>query len=85
MTCSAWAIPTRNVRGWKAPCYLIGETHIPDWETFWKDTNWEYWESRVDDKCRNCKMHSGFEHSAVTEAMKTMKGKLQLAAWSLSK
>jgi hypothetical protein len=28
-------------------------------------------------------MHSGSEHSAVTEAMKTVKGKLQLAAWSL--
>jgi len=30
-------------------------------------------------------MHSGFEHSAVTEAMKTFKGKMQLAAWSISK
>jgi hypothetical protein len=28
-------------------------------------------------------MHSGFEHSAVNEAMKTTRGKLQLAVWSL--
>jgi hypothetical protein len=28
-------------------------------------------------------MHSGFEHSAVNEAMKTIGGKLRLAAWSL--
>jgi hypothetical protein len=28
-------------------------------------------------------MHSGFEHSAVTEALKTTGGKLRLAAWSL--
>ena len=23
LTCSAWAIPTRNIRGWKGPCYLM--------------------------------------------------------------
>jgi hypothetical protein len=28
-------------------------------------------------------MHSGFEHSAVSDAMKTIKGTVQLAAWSL--
>ena len=25
--CTAWAIPTRNVRGWKAPCYLMTDGH----------------------------------------------------------
>jgi hypothetical protein len=30
-------------------------------------------------------MHSGFEHSAVSEAMKSMKGKVQLALWAVSK
>ena len=28
-------------------------------------------------------MHSGFEHSAVEEAMKTTMGKIKMAAWSL--
>jgi hypothetical protein len=23
LTCSAWAIPTRNLMGWKAPCYFM--------------------------------------------------------------
>ena len=23
LSCSAWAIPTRNIRGWKGPCYLM--------------------------------------------------------------
>ena len=23
LTCSAWAIPTRNMLGWKAPCYFM--------------------------------------------------------------
>src|SRR5207244_4047368 len=28
--CTAWAIPTRNVKGWKAPCYLMtnGRGHL---------------------------------------------------------
>src|SRR4029077_7317930 len=27
LTCSAWAIPTRNIRGWKGPCYLMTDGH----------------------------------------------------------
>jgi hopanoid biosynthesis associated radical SAM protein HpnH len=83
LPCAPWSTVNYTPNGWKAPCYLVGEKFIPDWETFWNDTNWEYWESRLDPKCQNCKMHSGFEHSAVEEAMKSWKGKLQLAAWSL--
>lgn len=86
LPCSPWSTVNYTPKGWKAPCYLVeGEGYYENWTDFWEKTNWEYWESRVDSRCQNCKMHSGFEHSAVTEAMKTMKGKLQLAAWSLSK
>jgi hopanoid biosynthesis associated radical SAM protein HpnH len=85
LPCAPWSTVNYTPNGWKAPCYLIGEGHVPDWETFWEQTDWAYWESRKDDRCQNCKMHSGFEHSAVSEAMKSMKGKLQLATWSLSK
>lgn len=83
LPCSPWSTVNYTPMGWKSPCYLIGDRYISDWDTFWNTTNWEYWESRLDPRCQNCKMHSGFEHSAVTEAMKTLKGKLQLAAWSL--
>lgn len=85
LPCAPWSTVNYTPLGWKAPCYLIGETHFESWDEFWNDTNWEYWESRIDRKCQNCKMHSGFEHSAVEEAMRSWKGKLQLAAWSMSK
>jgi len=85
LPCAPWSTVNYTPKGWKAPCYLIGENYIPDWDTFWNNTNWEYWESRVDGQCQNCKMHSGFEHSAVSEAMRTPLGTLRLAAWSLSK
>ncbi len=84
LPCAPWSTVNFTPKGWKAPCYLIGEGFIEKWDDFWENTNWEYWESRLDSRCQNCKMHSGFEHSAVEEAMKTMKGKLQLAAWSLT-
>jgi hopanoid biosynthesis associated radical SAM protein HpnH len=86
LPCAPWSTVNYTPKGWKAPCYLIdGEGHYDEWSEFWEKTNWEYWESRLDRRCQNCKMHSGFEHSAVEEAMKSMKGKLQLAAWTVSK
>ena len=27
LTCTAWANPTRNIKGWKGPCYLITDNH----------------------------------------------------------
>ncbi len=83
LPCAPWSTVNYTPKGWKRPCYLIeGEGYFQDWNEFWHSTDWAYWESRQDSRCRNCKMHSGFEHSAVTESMKTLKGKLQLAAWS---
>jgi hopanoid biosynthesis associated radical SAM protein HpnH len=85
LPCAPWSTVNYTPNGWKAPCYLIGEAFIKDWDEFWNKTNWEYWESRLDPRCRNCKMHSGFEHSAVDEAMRSWKGKLQMARWAVSK
>ena len=69
-----WSTVTYTPKGWKAPCYLIGEAITEDWDEFWNETDWEYWESRQDRRCQNCTMHWGFEHSAVNEAMKTVRG-----------
>ncbi len=86
LPCAPWSTVNYTPKGWKAPCYLVeGEGYFAEWDKFWDQTNWEYWESRIDPRCQNCKMHSGFEHSAVTEAMKTVGGTLKLAAWSMSK
>ena len=83
MKCAAWANPTRNLRGWKGPCYLIGETFTADWKEFWAKTNWSYWESRKDARCQNCAMHSGFEASAVRQLSKSPRDMMRMAAWNL--
>ena len=80
--CSPWSTVTFTPLGWKGPCYLIGEKFSQDWGEFWNKTNWAYWESRKDDKCQNCAMHSGFEASAVRDLRKSPKDMLRMAAWN---
>jgi hopanoid biosynthesis associated radical SAM protein HpnH len=80
--CSPWSTVTFTPKGWKGPCYLIGEKFTDDWETFWSKTNWAYWESRQDARCTNCAMHSGFEASAVRQLRKSPKDLLRMAAWN---
>jgi len=82
--CSPWSTVTYTPNGWKGPCYLIGKQHFESWEEFWSETDWEYWESREDDLCQNCAMHSGFEASVVMESHKSPKDMARLAAWHLA-
>ncbi len=70
LPCSAWAIPTYNVRGWKAPCYVMTDGHYPTYAEMSEKVDWSKY--GVDDKgcgrdprCENCMMHSGFEPSGA--------------------
>jgi hypothetical protein len=80
--CSPWSTVTFTPKGWKKPCYLIGDEYVQDWTEFWTKTDWAYWESRKDEKCQNCAMHSGFEASAVRGLRKSPKDMLRMAAWN---
>jgi MoaA/NifB/PqqE/SkfB family radical SAM enzyme len=68
LTCSAWAIPTRNIRGWKAPCYLMTDGHYPSYQELLDQVDWSKYgvvngEAR-DPRCENCMMHCGYEPTA---------------------
>ena len=68
LSCSAWAIPTRNVRGWKGPCYLMTDGHYKTYADLLAKTNWDKLgvvrgEVR-DPRCENCMMHCGYEPTA---------------------
>jgi len=70
LPCSAWAIPTYNVRGWKAPCYVMTDGHYPTYAEMSAKVDWSKY--GVDEKgcgrdprCESCMMHSGFEPSAA--------------------
>src|SRR6516225_1159631 len=41
LTCTAWAIPTYNIRGWKAPCYLMTDGHYSGYAEMLEKVKWE--------------------------------------------
>ncbi|MFV0336882.1 MAG: adenosyl-hopene transferase HpnH [Chthoniobacterales bacterium] len=69
LTCSAWAIPTRNVRGWKGPCYLMTDAHHSSYKELLEKTPWENYGVvdgvAKDSRCENCMVHCGYEPSAT--------------------
>jgi len=69
LTCSAWAIPTRNIMGWKAPCYLMTDGHYPSYQDLLEKTEWENYGVvdgvARDTRCENCMVHCGYEPTAA--------------------
>jgi hopanoid biosynthesis associated radical SAM protein HpnH len=68
LTCSAWAIPTRNIRGWKGPCYLMTNGHYRSYRELLERTDWEKLGVvdgvARDPRCENCMVHCGYEPTA---------------------
>lgn len=65
LKCTPWGSPTRNVRGWKSPCYLITDTHYPSYRELMTKTDWEHYASGKDPRCAQCMVHCGFEPTVV--------------------
>ncbi len=69
LTCTAWAIPTRNVRGWKAPCYLITDGHYARYEDMLGQVDWNKYGVvngvARDPRCENCMVHCGYDPSGA--------------------
>jgi hopanoid biosynthesis associated radical SAM protein HpnH len=73
LTCSAWAIPTRNMLGWKAPCYFMTDTigtdgHYKTYAEMLEKVQWEKYGVvegvARDPRCENCMTHCGYEPTA---------------------
>jgi hopanoid biosynthesis associated radical SAM protein HpnH len=65
LNCAAWASPTRNVKGWKGPCYLITDEHHESFRGLMDDTDWDSYGYGKDPRCGHCMMHSGYEVAAA--------------------
>jgi MoaA/NifB/PqqE/SkfB family radical SAM enzyme len=69
LTCSAWAIPTRNIRGWKGPCYLMTDAHFSSYAELLEQTDWNRYGVvngvARDSRCENCMVHCGYEPTAT--------------------
>jgi hopanoid biosynthesis associated radical SAM protein HpnH len=83
LSCAAWANPTRNVRGWRSPCYLIAETHYATYRELIEATDWKRIGPGNDPRCEHCLVHCGFEPAAVLAAGRRMRDMLKMAAWQM--
>src|SRR5262249_22993534 len=81
--CTPWGNPTYTPKGWKGPCYLIEGQYYGSWKEFFSGVDWDYWESRRDPRCHNCKMHSGFEASVVRKLGASLGDVVTMARWQL--
>jgi hopanoid biosynthesis associated radical SAM protein HpnH len=83
LPCAAWASPTRNVKGWKAPCYLITDKHYETYDQFINSTDWSKIGFGKDPRCENCMMHCGYEPAAVLYANR-FSDLVRLVIWQMS-
>jgi hopanoid biosynthesis associated radical SAM protein HpnH len=68
--CTPWGNPTRNVFGWQRPCYLLGEGYASTFRELMDDTAWERYGTGNYEKCADCMVHSGYEATAVADAVR---------------
>ncbi|HET6184972.1 MAG TPA: adenosyl-hopene transferase HpnH [Acetobacteraceae bacterium] len=68
--CTPWGKPTRNVFGWQRPCYLLGEGYAKTYRELIETTDWDKYGTGKYEKCANCMVHSGYEATAVIDAVR---------------
>lgn len=84
LTCTAWGNPTRNVKGWKGPCYLITDEHHKTFDGLMNDTKWENYGIGKDPRCEHCLVHCGFEPSAALGVNGKLGDTLKMLAWQVA-
>ncbi|MGL6194767.1 MAG: adenosyl-hopene transferase HpnH [Thermoguttaceae bacterium] len=83
LNCAAYANPTKNIAGWRSPCYLIADKHCNTFAELMEQTNWEKIGPGNDPRCENCSSHCGFEPAAVF-ASNTITNMMRMAFWQFT-
>jgi hopanoid biosynthesis associated radical SAM protein HpnH len=68
--CTPWGNPTRNYFGWQRPCYLLGEGYAKSFRELMEETDWDSYGTGNYEKCAQCMVHSGYEATAVVDAVR---------------
>jgi hopanoid biosynthesis associated radical SAM protein HpnH len=84
LSCTAWASPTRNVKGWKGPCYLITDEHHETFADLLNNTDWERYGYGKDPRCEHCMMHCGYETAAALGVNAKLGDSLKMLLWQLT-
>ena len=87
LTCSAWAIPTRNIKGWKGPCYLMTDAHYASYAELLEKTEWDRYGVvdgvARDSRCENCMVHCGYEPSSAYGVNSKLSDPFKNLSWLL--
>jgi hopanoid biosynthesis associated radical SAM protein HpnH len=84
LTCTAWGNPTRNVKGWKGPCYLITDEHHASFRDLMDNTEWDNYGRGKDPRCEHCMVHCGYEPSAALGVNRKLGDSLKMLMWQLA-
>lgn len=84
LACVPWSTPTRNPRGWRQPCYLLGDDYCPSFQALMEETNWEAYGVGKDPRCAHCMVHSGYDAAAMGEALSSLPTLWRVLKWALS-
>lgn len=68
--CAAWGTPTYTPLGWRRPCYILADEHVPSVDELFEGTLWGQFGPGRDERCANCMMHSGFEPASLFQAFR---------------
>jgi hopanoid biosynthesis associated radical SAM protein HpnH len=84
MSCTAWGNPTRNIKGWKGPCYLITDIHHQSFDDLLNKTEWEKYGHGKDPRCQDCMVHSGYEASAALGVNSRLGDTFKMIKWQFT-
>ncbi len=68
--CTPWGNPTRSLKGWQHPCYLLNDGYAASYNDLMEKTDWDSYGVGNDPRCADCMVHCGFEPTAVLETVK---------------
>ncbi|MEN6356967.1 MAG: adenosyl-hopene transferase HpnH [Armatimonadota bacterium] len=83
LECTAWGNPTRNVVGWRSPCYLVADQHFSRYSDLIEKTDWSSYGVGRDPRCKDCMVHCGFEPTAALMINKQPGDIWKMLKWSL--
>jgi hopanoid biosynthesis associated radical SAM protein HpnH len=83
--CTPWGNPTYNLFGWQKPCYLMQDGYVPTFKELMETTEWDRYGHRSGNpKCQDCRVHCGFEPTAVHQTFNSLGGFVRTASATLT-
>jgi len=80
--CTAWGIPSYSLFGWQKPCYLMGDGYAKSYQELLDTTDWESYGRGRDPRCDNCMAHCGYEPTALSATMASLRQSIRAAGSS---